>query len=299
MIKVFRVSLMFIITLAFASIAFAQTFAQVDYPGACPGTTFLVGGPNLEGTSVGSYGDADACGVLHGFALTAKGAFSTFDPPGSIFTEPSFINLQGVIVGLYLDSSSVSHGFILDHGKYSFVDVKGAAGTALSGINDLGEISGVTCTDPACGNTGNANTSHSFVRSPFGGFTFFDPPGAVSSNTATVSLTGAIVGFYTDGSGGTHGYLLVRGKYTIIDYPTAVGATFATGGNLQNHIVGVYFDSAGVAHGFLLKDGAYTSFDYPGAIFTEATGINIFDVIVGFYIDANNLTHGFIRTPRD
>ena len=104
----------------------------------------------------------------------------TIDPPGSINTVSDFISPQGVIVGSYNDNSpaAVSHGFILDGGKYTVVDAPGAAGTVLSGINPSGEISGFTCTDPACGFTGNRITPHSFVISPKGDYTFFDPPGA-------------------------------------------------------------------------------------------------------------------------
>jgi probable HAF family extracellular repeat protein len=299
MIKVFRFLAMCAISVAFiSSIARAQTYKQVDYPGAI--FTEISGGPNLEGTSVGVWEDTG--GVFHGFSVTAKEVFTSFDPPGSIFTEPDFINLQGVIVGLYLDSSNVSHGFILNGKEYTVVDVKGAAGTALSGINDLGEISGFTCSDPACGNTGIGSFNQSFVRSPDGKYTFFNPPGATSSETSTVSLLGAVVGTYTDNGGNTcsvecQGYLLFLGKYTTINFPS-VTFTFSTGGNLQNDIVGTYI-AAGVFHAFLLHLGTYTSFDYPeaGVQFTEATGINALGVIVGLFTDSAGATHGFVRTP--
>src|ERR1035438_9199384 len=147
MIKAFRLLAICTIGVAFAtlSIAWAQTYTTIDYPGACPGSTSLNGGPNLEGTSVGAYLDAATCGVAHGFTLTAKGKFTPIDPPGSTGTTPNFINLQGVIVGSYLDSNGTSHGFVLNGGKYTTVDDPGAAGTALTGINDFGETSGFSC----------------------------------------------------------------------------------------------------------------------------------------------------------
>jgi uncharacterized membrane protein len=305
MIKVFRFVAMCAISVAFAtlSIAWAQTYKQVDVPNTGAVFTELIGGPNLEGTSVGAWGDA--AGNLHGFSLTAKGVFTPVVPPGSTFTSPNFINLQGVIVGAYLDSTTpvpVSHGFILIGGKYEVVDVPGVAGTALSGINDLGVIVGNTCSDPACGNTGNANTTHGFVRSVNGTFTFFDPPGATSSAPSVISLLGAIVGFYTNTVGElNHGYLLWLGKYTTIDFPGATTGTFAGGANIQNDIVGIYNFvncTTDCNHGFLLHNGVFTSFDYPGgSVFTDATGINALGVIVGVFTDASGNTHGFIRTP--
>jgi hypothetical protein len=166
-----------------------------------------------------------------------------------------------------------------------------------------GETSGSTCSDPACGLTGNPNTSQSFVRSTKGVFRFFDPPGATSSLASTVSLLGAVVGAYTDVIGPTcstqcEGYLLFLGKYNTIAFPGSA-FTFAGGGNLENDVVGTYNDAAGVGHGFLLNKGTYTSFDYPeaGVQFTVGTGINALGVIVGVFQDSSGNFHGFIRTP--
>lgn len=302
MIKVFWFLAMCAISVAFASsIARAQTYKQVDVPFANAILTELSGGPNPQGTSVGAW--EDTSDVLHGFTLTAEGVFTSFDPPGSTFTVPDFINPQGVIVGVYLDSSSVSHGFILNGGKYTTVNAPGAAGTTLSGINPSGELSGFTCSDPACGNTGNATTNQSFIRSTNGNYTFFNPPGATSSEASTVNPSGAVVGGFTNNGGSTcsiecQGYLLFHGEYTTVSFPNSV-FTFVGGGNPENDIVGEYVDTAGVTHAYLLHNGTYTSFDYPevGVQFTEATGINPGGVIVGLFVDSTNAVHGFIRTP--
>ena len=300
MIKIFRFLAICTISVAFASsIASAQTYKQVDFPGAV--LTLLAGGPNPQGTSVGEW--QDTFGVFHGFSLTAKGVFTSLDPPGSTLTSANFISPQGVIVGLYLDSSFVSHGFILDGGKYTTVDAPGAAGTSLTGLNPSGEISGFICSDPACGNTGNGTTNQSFVESKKGIFTFFDPPGATSSEASTVNPSGAVVGDFTNNGGSTcftecQGYLLFQGKYTTINFPNSV-FTFAGGGNPENDIAGEYIDTAGVTHAFLLHNGSYTSFDYPevGVQFTAGSGINPAGVIVGLFEDSTGAFHGFIRTP--
>ena len=297
MIKLLQFLVICTMTVAFgSSIARAQTYKQVDvpFPGAI--LTELGGGPNPQGTSVGTW--RDAAGVFHGFSLTADGVFTSFDPPGSTFTQATFISPQGVIVGLYLDSSSVSHGFILVGGKYTTVDAHGVAGTALSGISPLGEISGFTCSDPACGNLGAPNTSHSFVRSTTGVFTIFDPPGAISSAASTVSPTGEVVGAYTDNAGNGHGYLFNQGKFTTIDFPGAT-FTFIGGGNPEGDVVGLYIDAAGASHAYMLHNGVFTSFDYPevGVQFTVGTGINPGGVIVGVFQDSSGGVHGFIRTP--
>src|ERR1700751_4121019 len=94
----------------------AQVYTSVDFPGAV--ATTLNGGPNPEGTNIGSY--TDTLGVTHGFVLK-KGVFTSFDPPGSTATTPNWISPQGVIVGSFLDSSGASHGFILSGGQYTTV----------------------------------------------------------------------------------------------------------------------------------------------------------------------------------
>jgi hypothetical protein len=299
MTKVFRFFAICTIgaALAASSIAWAQTYTAVNYPGAV--LTELIGGPNPQGTSVGGY-TLTAGGPLHGFSLR-NGVFTPFDPPGSTFTVVNFINPRGDIVGAYADASGVSHGFVLSGGTYTTVDYPGAAGTELSSINPSGEMSGATCSDPACGDFGATNVTHGFLVSKKGVFSAtFDPPGAVSSTTSVVIPSGAVVGAYTTASGTTcstqcEGYMLFHGSYATINYPGS-SFTFAGGGNAEGNIVGVYTDASGNSHGYLFN-GAYTSFDYPGASFTEATGINPGGVIVGLYVDSAGAVHGFMRTP--
>ena len=142
MIKAFQSLAICTITIAFAtfSIALAQTYTTVDFPGAT--ATTLNGGPNPQGTSVGGY-TLTAGGALHGFTLR-NGVFTAFDPPGSTFTTVNFINPRGDIVGAYVDAGGVSHGFVLSGGTYTTVDYPGATGTALSSVNPSGEMSGAT-----------------------------------------------------------------------------------------------------------------------------------------------------------
>jgi hypothetical protein len=296
MTKVFRFVAVCAITVVFAcwSIAFAQSYTTVDYPGAV--STTLNGGPNPQGTAVGTW--TDTSGITHGLTYnnyTKK--FTSFDPPGSAGTTPNFIGPDGVIVGVYADSSGVLHGFILANGHYETVDYPGAAGTSLDGTNPLGEIVGFECEDTAC------NNFHGFTRSVTGKYSSpFDPPGAAISEPSTVNLFGVIVGGWFTASppanSNLHGYMLFNGKYTDINFPGTTSGTFCGGNNLQNDIVGQWVDSSGVLHSFLLQNGKYTSFDPPGATGgSVATGINVFEVIVGLYVDSAGKLHGYVRTP--
>ena len=276
------------VTVATLSMASAQTYTTVDFPGAT--TTVLSGGPNPQDTFIGAY--VDTSGVQHGFTLK-KGVFTSFDAPASTATTPNWISPEGVIVGSYLDLTGSSHGFILKGGTYTTLDFPGAAGTVLSSVNPSGEMSGATCVVASCG----SGVTHSFVVSKKGAFTSFEPPGAVSSSTSTVIPSGAVFGSYTDSGGVLHGYLLDHGTYTTIDFPGAI-LTFVGAGNPEREAAGEWVDTAGIGHSFLWSNGTFTSFDPPGAVFfSGGFGINPSVVIVGGYADSAGVTHGYIRTP--
>jgi hypothetical protein len=271
------------------SLATAQTYTTVDYPGAT--ATTLNGGPNTEGTSVGTY--TDSAGVSHGFKRTAAGRLTAFDPPGSTATTPNFIDLQGRIVGGYLDGNGVSHGFVLQNGHYRNVDLSGAAGTVLTSINLWGEMTGFGCnSDPTCTN----GPFTSFTLSAWGQFKTFNPPGSSNSQASVVNDLGLVVGAYADTGDNVHGYVLFNNHFITNDYPGGA-FTFNGGLNLQGDIVGEYRNSDAVPHSFLLHNGHYIGFDPPGATASDATGINLQGTIVGLYADGAGAIHGFIRRP--
>ena len=200
------------VALATLSIASAQTYTTIDFPGAV--ATTLNGGPNPEGTNIGSY--TDTGGLTHGFMLK-KGVFASFDPPGSVVTSPNWISPQGAIVGSFIDAGGRNHGFTLSGGTYTTVDFPGAAGTVLTSLNPSGQLSGFSCVLPSC-----ASVLHSFLISKQGAFTSFDPPGAISSQANTVTPSGTVFGSYTDSGGVEHGYVLSHGTFTTIDFPGSI-----------------------------------------------------------------------------
>jgi len=304
MIKLLRLLAICSLAVLFVSTAWAQTYTTVHDPNDNAGVTELIGGPNPQGTSVGTYLYYDELsGVLywHGFALSSQGVFIPIDYPGALYTQPGFISSNGFVTGNYRSPYLPWHGFVLHGGQYTTVDsdYPGAVATILAGITPSGEIAGYSClADIRC----NVGPFKSFIISKKGVFTHFDPPGTdpnFGSTASVINASGAIVGAYTGTDGFQHGYLLKNGRYTTVDYPGAAN-TFCGGMNDQGDIVGAYWNEDQVVHSYLLSHGVFTSFDPPDSIGnynSQATGINNAGIIIGLYQDAYYNVFGYIRTP--
>lgn len=116
------------------------TFSTVDYPGA--GDTF-VGGINARGDLVGEWDSGPSAVFGHGFVFS-KGQFINFDVPvaGAILTQLDDINANGQILGVYIDTLGMEHGFLEVGATFTSFDFPGAAITSAWGINSAGEIVG-------------------------------------------------------------------------------------------------------------------------------------------------------------
>jgi inosine/xanthosine triphosphate pyrophosphatase family protein len=68
---------------------------------------------NNHGEVAGSYSLSASGFPTKGF-IYDNGAFTTFDPPGAIYTFPYAINDHGEVTGEYIDSPVGAHGFIYE-----------------------------------------------------------------------------------------------------------------------------------------------------------------------------------------
>lgn len=251
-------------------------FTTFDVPGAGAYGTFPIG-LNIEGAIVGYALDSNL--LFHAFLRSPDGKIYAFVGPSSCDTgipagcygnEDTAINVWGMSVGNFMDNSGnlVGHGLIRHpDGTLTTFDAPGAGsgpnqGTSCpgctSGLNQWGAIAG-TYTD-------SNNVRHGFLRSPKGGFTTFDAPGA-----------------------GTDSY---EGTGCYSDCPVSL--------NDLGAIMGTYIDSNFVYHGYLrTPDGKIVTVDPLGSVFTWSSSMNDFEAITGYYADANNVYHGFLRLPED
>jgi hypothetical protein len=65
-----------------------------------------------------------------------------FDAPRSLRTEAWDITPSSVVVGVMVDSASVTHGYVLENGRFTVIDAPGAKSTVTFGINAQGDIVG-------------------------------------------------------------------------------------------------------------------------------------------------------------
>jgi len=80
-----------------------------------------------------------------------------------------------------------------------------------------------------------------------------------------------IVGAYFDSNSTFHGFSLLNGKFTTIDFPNST-FTWITGINSEGDLVGFYNDQSGNQHGFIQRDGDFITVDVPGATSTAGSG---------------------------
>ncbi|MGO8967758.1 MAG: hypothetical protein ACLQGN_30250 [Mycobacterium sp.] len=292
-------------------------FTTFDSPGADTtpgdGNGTFPNAINDAGAITGVYYGVNNVG--HGFLRSPEGAFTTFDPRGSLGTIPIALNLEGAVVGYYANQKGVIRAFLRrPDGTFETWSAPGAQATGAYNINIFGQIVGHY--------RDNNSVTHGLVRSPQGKLTTFDALGAgTASGQGTecpgcavgFNLFGAAAGLYIDGTNVVHGFLRSPvGEITTFDPPDesalyGLGCynDCAIGLNDWGAITSSYLDANIVYHGFLRSpEGTFIAFDAPGADTTPGDGngtfpysINDQGAITGYYIDAKNVNHGFLLLP--
>jgi|SRR5215472_3378631 len=246
-------------------------------------------------------------GTAQSRAMTNPGTVTTFDVPGATNTFPIDINAEGVIVGRYMTSNGVVHGFLRDtSGNLTTIDYPGSSFTAATAINADGDIVGQYALPSAPGQR------HGYLLQD-GTFTSLDPPGSVFTNALGINERGDIVGRYclaapcTTTSPNFHGFLLRDGAFTTIDVPGAA-RTDAWRINDRGEILGAVPPPSGGEVMFLLSQGQFTEIALPGgqAVSSDIGGLNERGDLVGTYCDVASPcvvgsagTHGFLLSGDD
>jgi hypothetical protein len=254
-------------------------FSSADYPGANSSVVF-----DMNTTTAVADFQFSSASPQTGFTLHG-GAYQTFSVPGSSSGSLlTGINTSGAMVGVYTDTSNLTHGVLDVAGVFTNIDEPTGTTTPYD-INDNGEIVGLYID--------TSGVSHGFSTTDNGvHFSNFDFPGATATIAAGVNTAGVITGQWTDSTSHFHGFVVNGGVFTSFDFPLAVDTT-AVGINDSNEVGGYYTDAT-TTHGFIYSNGAFARVDVAGAAGSEVSRIKNKGQITGGYFDATKELHGMI-----
>jgi len=172
-----------------------NTFTEFDLPGAAQ---TLVKGINDAG---------NLCGIFWNDLTHPSGAWVSIDGTISTFYFPARdtslngINNLNQCVGAYVDRNHYGHGLArnADGTLHYPIDVHGESSTYLFGINDRGQMVGLT----------EGDGTHGVFFSDFYNSAKFDYPGANNYTVFTgINSHGLIAGFWRDSFGFTHSFIV-------------------------------------------------------------------------------------------
>ena len=233
-------------------------------------------------------------GIIFAFVVLAASAadapkltfkFSTVQIKTALDTRVFGTNNAGVLVGAYVDSGGVDHGFMMKGTKLTKIDDPNGSGTNCLGINTAGDVVGFY--------TNSGGVSQGFLRHA-GKFKDIAPSGSTSSEAVGINDQGEISGEYVDASGVTHGFIWNGKKYKKLDVPGAA-STFGWGINNKGWVT-VQWTLANITHSAIYNGTKYMKVDVPGATGSYIHGINTAGDVVYSWTDNNGVFHGALRT---
>jgi hypothetical protein len=276
-------------------------------------------------------------------ALPSIYTYASIDYPGAGVTQAWGVNNQGQVVGDYGDSQAAIydeppgehrlHGFLLDRGTFSNIDVSDTVGTHPQAISESGSVAGFTgdydqrcCAHTHIGgylqhrdgtvesieNKGlnmfvqDTNDRGDVVGFSHGGngtgpgfiwndgvITEVAPAGAVSTYLAATDEPQIVIGGASPGGA----FRYRNGTFSPLVFPSSMHNVSVSGTNNQGDFVGAYTDDLGQRGGYLLlANGQLTKINVPGKDGTVPMDVSDNRQIVGEYYKAG-VTHGFIATP--
>jgi uncharacterized membrane protein len=211
-----------------------------------------------------------------------------FPAPANNNPTPRALNDNGAIVGLFGGSDSKAHGFLLYQGKVASFMFPGSINTEPWDISRTGIIVGTYNVSGVAGTLGFMVQSGVFHQITIPGFS----PTNVS--VFGVNANGDVVGRFVANDTG-FGFLLQKGKLTILSFPVTDSGTTPASINDQGVVVGnvvLFPDDTG--HAFMWKDGVFSNISPPNSTTATASKISNTGVVVGSYVSSVDfLRHGY------
>lgn len=255
-----------------------------------------------DGTRMGGINDAgEAVVYASGFGFDHYYHAYTYYETGNLVplsgtkipsqTSANSINNEGDIVGTVGSAPVGIKGYLLTAADGSYQTIVSSPTTASGlfdrayGINDNKVVVGA--------DYGDFQHDYGFTWQN-GTMSFFQYPGAVTTEARGINNPGEIVGVYTTASNAPdHGFIDNNGQFSTLDVPGAT-ATDPAAVNLAGIIVGSYSDGKNW-HGFVDDNGKMSFVNAPNAANTWLTGINKNGDLSGYYNGSTNQpTTGFV-----
>jgi uncharacterized membrane protein len=275
------VALLMALLISAANVSWAQgqasKFRLLNPPGASYSFAF---GINNSDMVVGSY--TDAHGTYRGYLYDGDEYRTIVFPGATSFTQANGINDMGTIVGDFVGRDQLTHGFLLAGGRFARYDAKRGASTWISGINNVGNVTGYV------GNNGNTQGLVKIGR----GVKFFTFHG-YATYAFSINASNTTVGFFIPPPfHATHGFIrAASGTISQLDYPGSL-TTNCLGINDAGEVTGFYLDDHNASHGFTYRNGRFHASSLP-----DIAGINNGGSYVGSVTSPRGKTTGYLSTP--
>ena len=257
-------------------------------------------GINNSGLIAGYFGSGATGHPNNGYTVGSpygQGNFKNENFPGSVQTQVTGLNNNGVTVGFWVDAKGANNGFYNSHGQFHTVNFPTSSNASprvdqLLGVNDQGIAVGFY-TD-ATGNNHGFSYNISTRR-----FHTINVSGDTKVTVAAINNENDVTGFATNSAGNTEAFLLRSdGKLYRLNFPGSA-STQAFGLNDGDEVVGAYTVGAGstaTTTGFVWAPGFgfQTVNDPNGVGATTINGVNDRGTLVGFYTDSAGNTDGLL-----
>jgi hypothetical protein len=270
-------------------------------------------GINDDGVIAGYFGSGAAGHPNKGYELWTPDTYQNENFPGSVQTQVTGLNNEGVTVGFWStqNTSSMNNnnfGFYEVHGHYYNVNFPTGDNASpqvdqLLGISNHGIAVGFYTNGQGSNRGYEYNIyTHQFTRVFSPGYSTATSLSSPSLTAAAINNKGDVAGFYNKTSSQVDAFLrLADGQFTTLAVPGAA-MTQAFGVNDSDEVVGTYTDGTGnnaQTHGFVwTAQHGFTTVDDPHGIGTTTiNGVNDHGDLVGFYTDSAGNTDGLLATP--
>ena len=167
---------------------------QYDFPGAAE--THIYGLSDETGALSGNI--VDAAGVTHAFSGELTITF-----PGAVNTYGDFVNAAGAVVGSYVDTDGIPHGFIRHpDGSFTTIDLPKMPNLQFLFVNTITDLGVVGFRAKAAD-----DILRSYILMPDGTLYEVRIPGSVSTVVRNVNQDRSIIGYYDSADGRRLGFV--------------------------------------------------------------------------------------------